>query len=162
MLLGSEELLAQYVHQGEQSDDFTVTLNDVTLANQIKWTAQAIVAPERLSGLVPFHVYRLNQSNLESVFSAYESAYEYGGSVPEPDWHVGVAIRDHDEHSDRNVWRARPILRGQIGNMNFMERNDYFIVSNIPLEEFEKVENLWVPERDWQEGLLSQEESSEQ
>ena len=159
-------------------DSFAVTLNDVTLANQVMWTAQAIVAPERLSGLVPLHVYRMDRSDLDSILSAYARRDD----TPEPDWHLGVAIVE--EYQDSDVWRARPLggfgggfggdgggdgggdsggsdgggFGGGFGGDGGGDGggDSCYIVSSKPLAGLSEVENLWVPEGDWQQGLLHQ------
>jgi hypothetical protein len=171
VLLGSAESLAQCTSQGGQSGSYTVTLNDVTLANRVVWTAQSIVAPERLSGFVPLHVYRVDQSVLAAGLSeATRLSGHERGIMPERDWHVGVAIVVRNQ--DRDVWRARPLLPGHVGVVFPMVGNagepesdrtedaaqpagvrNCYIVSSIPLAGQSEVEHLWVPEGDWQRGF---------
>lgn len=168
LLLGPAESLAQCTIPGGQSGRYAVTLNDVTFANRIMWTAQSIVAPERLSGLVPLHVYRMDELDLANRLSELQQ-----GVQPEPEWHVGVAeVQEDQEGQNRDVWLARPLSRAEIGDV--LARGDVpvgeqtenaaqpvlipdcYIVSSIPFAGLSEVESLWIPESDWQLGLPHQ------
>ena len=166
LLLGSAESLAQCTIPGEQSDRYAVTLNDVTFANRVMWTAQSIIAPERLSGLVPLHVYRMNELALADRLTELQQGSE-------PEWHVGVAeVQEDQEDQNRDIWLARPLSRAEIGDVLARDDvpvgeqtesavqpvpiRDCYIVSSIPFAGLSEVESLWVPESDWQLGLPHQ------
>ena len=129
------------------ASQYTVTLNDVTWGNRFKWAAQAIVAPERLEGLVPIYVYKMDDiKNNSFEISKY------------PDLHVGVA--GNEKNVDREVWKARPVPPARIQTLieNYSSKGSDggyppYIVSSKPLAGGSVVENLWIPERAWQEGL---------
>ena len=132
---------------GGPTSQYTVTLNDVTWGNRFKWAAQAIVAPERLEGLVPIYVYKMD--GIEEQFFEI-SRY--------PDLHVGVAV--NEKSADREVWKARPVPPAHIGTLieSYSAKgsdggDSPYIVSSKPLAGGPVVENLWIPERAWQEGL---------
>ena len=136
--------------------EYPVTLNNVTLGNRITWAAQAIVAPERLEDLVPIYVY--NRNDAQGIVSAYPLS-DY------PNLHVGVAV--NVEGADQEIWRARPVspgefdilvttFAGETGNGvgDSLSIGDYsYIVSSRPIDGVSAVQQLWIPERDWQDGL---------
>ena len=152
----------QNTNQSEQSaaavGSYPIRLNDVTLRNQVTWAAQAFVAPERLEGLVPLYVYETDEDNAQSLRGLFDN-------VPaNTDLHLGVAIHVRGGENDQpEIWIAKPYrsideLFAELGGENGVaDGNDdagsLCIVSSRSLGEVPAVENLWIPEVDWQNGL---------
>lgn len=133
-----------------RANEYTVRLNGITWRNRLKWAAQAIVAPERLNDLVSIYVYELDdlcESTTDCVVFSELSTSENS------DLRVGVAV---SEDETQEIWRAQPLSRQDFDELIEGSSSDGdfpYVVLSIPLARVRAERNLWVSERDWQDGL---------
>ena len=105
LLVTSPGVLGQtYEHEPVNPDQLasvswpTVTLNPVTLGDQLAWSFQALVAPDRLEEGVPLYAYTLHDAlNILEHGDVADAGMDQG-------WYVGTAVLRGDQ------WEAYPVL----------------------------------------------------
>lgn len=136
--------------------DGLVILNDVTWRDRIIWAAQAVVAPERLSGLIPMYAYQIDM--IQNVQSGL------GGEFAQDAAYIGFA-RASDSDGDRRPRRVLPLPRqyidenihsdiGSFGASGQGESSPFIhVVLSSPVPDQPEAGRFWVSEQEWERGL---------
>jgi len=82
--------------------DLSVTLNEVTLVDKIRWGAQAVLAPRRLDNLVPLYAYPSGDMDIREFIAALSREIEAA------DFRIGRAAVQNQQGHD--VWRGSPLV----------------------------------------------------
>jgi len=82
--------------------DLTVTLNEVTLVDKIRWSAQAFIAPEQLELLVTLYAYPSRGMNIQEFIDVLSQ------DIGVADFHVGQAMQQYRDGQD--IWRGSPLV----------------------------------------------------
>ena len=96
-----EDLSGQSAAGVNSVDPTSVKLNEITLADQVTWSLQALFAPGRLGAAIPIYVHpgQTAIDHLERHMNTEGTAVW----LVEQDWHVGVAVWVGKD------WKAYPV-----------------------------------------------------
>ncbi len=86
--------------------NFPLTLNEVTLATQIKWGAQAYLAPELLEEIVPLYAYPMSAIDIIDFEEHFNRQVESRNAGHE-DYRFGAAVIQVNDM--QNDWLASPL-----------------------------------------------------
>lgn len=139
--------------------DFPVTLNEVTLATQFKWGAQAFLAPERLVELIPLYAYPMHEINIDD-FKKYLKQQVESETAQYPDYRIGAAVVQEKEV--QNDWQASPFATATLDSATDTiskfysscadARNDkhgWYMVTDVAIVGLvEQAEILWATKTD--------------
>ena len=117
-----------------EGEEYPVTLNDVTWKDRIKWAAQAVVAPERLSELIPIYTY---------VYA------DVRDPIVNDEIYIGFAmVRDINGNEE---WRVRPLPPRDINASS--DIGECYLASSSPILDQHEAGRFWVSEKEWERGL---------
>ncbi|MCY4150961.1 MAG: hypothetical protein OXE94_01825 [Aestuariivita sp.] len=132
----------------------SVNLNPITLADQLAWSFQVLLAPKLLEDDIPLYAY--SWEGVRNVLGQEDVAE----TEIDLSWYVGTAIITGEQWTAYPV-QAQEMELGQIarilqetGNM-VQDLSSLYVVSNIPLARLDIKEKLWIPKEDWLNAVPS-------